>query len=67
MVNAEEILTESSSSTSTTYAELNTETTSNGPVACHYNADGKLYGKRVHLVACGLSLKKWQRLVMNSI
>lgn len=46
MVNAEEILTESSSSTSTTYAELNTETTSNGPVACHYNADGKLYGKK---------------------
>ena len=33
-------------STSARYAELNTETTSNGPVACHYNADGKLYGKK---------------------
>ena len=46
MVNAQEMTAYSSSSTSTTYAEQNSEITSNALVACHYNADGKLYGTK---------------------
>lgn len=45
-VNAKETTVESSYSSTSTTSEVYTESTTMGQVQCHYNSDGKLYGKK---------------------